>query len=143
MENDEGEDLRTKKAAGIFVQCKDKILLLKRHKNDSWGETWGLPSGGVEEGEEFVDTAVRELEEEISLVVSKEELEDLDFFNHLAEESEFIYRIYRLIVEKEYKPELSEEHDDFIWVTPKEAKELKLIHPEVFTKLLDKFYPEK
>lgn len=54
--------------SGVIVSdSKGRILLIKRTDNGKWG----LPGGSLELGETFEEAAVREVEEETGIMVSK------------------------------------------------------------------------
>ncbi len=55
--------MRTNEAAGGVVVGPDKrIVVVEQHNN-----SWGLPKGGVEEGESLLDAARREIAEETGI----------------------------------------------------------------------------
>jgi ADP-ribose pyrophosphatase YjhB (NUDIX family) len=56
-----------KESAGIVVKVKDKCLVCKRSKENSEGEKWAIPMGGIEEGEDPKDAAYREFIEEMGV----------------------------------------------------------------------------
>lgn len=58
----------TKHRAVLIIADDNKILLLYRFKNGE--EYYVFPGGGVEEGEEILDAAVREAKEETGLDVT-------------------------------------------------------------------------
>ena len=59
--------LRT--GVGIAVLNKEnKIFVAKRIDNP--GNFWQMPQGGLDDGENYFDAALRELEEETSITVS-------------------------------------------------------------------------
>ncbi|WP_216327130.1 Nudix hydrolase [Deinococcus aestuarii] len=59
----------TLRSAGVVViNDRDEVLLVCEHKPGSRG-LWHIPAGGVEEGENPQDTAVREAYEETGLTV--------------------------------------------------------------------------
>ena len=63
--------------AAVFVIVRDeedKVLLLKRAGSGFMDGYYDFPSGHVDEGEGFVDAAVRELAEEAGLMVRAEDL---------------------------------------------------------------------
>ena len=52
---------------GVLVENEDGALLLQKRTDDN---TWGTPGGGMNLGETFMETAVREVSEETGLHVS-------------------------------------------------------------------------
>lgn len=60
---------------GVLV-CGRRVLLIERTK-PPFMDTLVFPGGHVEEGEEWVDAVVRELEEEVGVRISSESLEYL------------------------------------------------------------------
>lgn len=111
-------------AAGIlFKSPDDKILLLRRAGKDHVGE-WGLPGGGIEDGESPQEAARREFEEEAGhkyegkLEPCTRRVKDgVDFTTLMAHAEPF-------------QPKLNDEHDGHQWISIKEALEEKL-HPGV------------
>lgn len=62
-------------AARVLVKADNQVLLLRDTDPGVPGESWWFtPGGGVDEGEDFKDAAVRELREETGLEVSVEQL---------------------------------------------------------------------
>jgi 8-oxo-dGTP pyrophosphatase MutT (NUDIX family) len=60
----------------VVLDAEDRILLF--HANDitdtDLGTWWELPGGGMEPGETYVETAIRELYEETGITVSPDQL---------------------------------------------------------------------
>jgi 8-oxo-dGTP diphosphatase len=115
---------------GCFVEHDGKILFLKRNSKKYGGDTWGAPGGKVDKEDGTPENAlVREVFEETGIVISKENLMQVGkYYVEHPENKKFIYTKYRVVLNE--KPEISlreEEHQDFVWVTPSEAFNLKLI----------------
>ena len=64
-----------KVSAGIALLWEDRILLAHA-KNAPWFRSYTPPKGGVEEGEELIDAAVREFYEEVGISVEKSKLQE-------------------------------------------------------------------
>lgn len=56
---------------GCIFNNKGEMLLAKRNdlENSKWHKKWQLPGGGVDRGETFEETLIREVEEETGLKV--------------------------------------------------------------------------
>jgi 8-oxo-dGTP pyrophosphatase MutT (NUDIX family) len=77
------------------------------------------------------DALIREIEEELKLLVKKETLKYFDFVNVRYREYDFIYHKYQ--IEYDYMPTIiidEKEHKAFGWYTPHEALKLDLIEDE-------------
>lgn len=61
----------------VWVKVGDKILISRRHPDKSEGLKYDAPGGAVVSGEDISVAAVRELEEEIGISASAEQLEYL------------------------------------------------------------------
>lgn len=60
-----------KLSAGIAVIWNKKVLMV-HSKNASWFKTYTPPKGGIEEGEETIDAAIRECKEEVGITIKKD-----------------------------------------------------------------------
>ena len=124
----EPEDFQPKIfGAACFLHSNGKILLLKRAKNKSQELTWGSPGGKIEKDESPKQAAIREVYEEIGLVI-EDEIEKLGTlycrFPELDYRMTFFYKSY-----SEF-PNIHlnlDEHEDYGWFTYSEALNLNLI----------------
>jgi 8-oxo-dGTP pyrophosphatase MutT (NUDIX family) len=61
-------------AAGCFIEWNGSYLYLKRHPNKIYGNTWGIPAGKLELGEDPKTAALREVQEEVGISLAPEQL---------------------------------------------------------------------
>jgi len=94
------------RASIIFVYNeKNELLIQKRSKTkDVFPDCWDVSAGGhVEYGDDYLSTAVRELSEELGIVVLPEQLElKGKILLRVAWESEF-WQVYKLTIPKDTK----------------------------------------
>ena len=70
---------KMKKSAGVIIVLNnEKILLCHPANNDKWFGSYSFPKGGLEEGESTLDAAIRELREETSVIVNKNQISNLE-----------------------------------------------------------------
>lgn len=118
-------------AAGGYCTFEGKLLLLKRHPKKLFGNMWGVPGGKLEEGETPEDGLVREIYEEIGVVVDKTLVEPIHTFYIQSASSishTVIYHMFYCPMSE--MPQLVlhlEEHLEALWVTPDEGLKLPLV----------------
>lgn len=98
--------------AGLVIFNSQGQVLLLEYKGK-----WDLPKGHVEDGETFLEGALRECKEETGLDYKY----DLDVFPHhfVSIPSKKLLRFYLGFSNSEV--EISDEHDSYEWVTIPEA----------------------
>jgi 8-oxo-dGTP pyrophosphatase MutT (NUDIX family) len=111
--------------AYLVVECKDKVLMLKRFNG-----FWEFPGGGVDFGEEPRTTAIREYLEETGIKIDESDVEDTPFcvssavYEKDGKKKHSIYIVYLAKIKKEIIPKLSREHVSFCWCKKNELKSL-------------------
>lgn len=111
-----------------FVEYKGDLLLLKRAKKDSQFGLWGIPGGKLQENESPEEGVIRELNEEISLTLSKDKLESL-CKSPMSNECDGSYLLYTYYagLNKLPKLTLNGEQSQFKWVPFDQFKEHPLL----------------
>lgn len=80
-----------------ILKKNDKILFTKRPIKKYFGGYWEFPGGKLKELENFQDAAVREMKEELGILVNKNDLKSIDMINHSYDNKNFmIMNIYLL-----------------------------------------------
>ena len=118
--------------AALYVEWDGKILLCLRGPHKSRGANrWGVPAGGVEEGERPIDAAARELSEETGIVRSASDLTHVeDLFVRYPSELDFNYHIFHLKLNEEPVVAINDEHTEYRWATPGEIFTLPLVREQ-------------
>lgn len=129
----------TKKISAVFVLEQDgKFLFLKR--TDNFKGWYLLPGGHVDEGERVIDAAVRELNEELGIIVKPNNLQ----FVMVKPDNKYINFFFRVLdwegIPQNMEPE---KHGDMAW--------LDINHPEIYPEVVEElqtikmglFYLEK
>jgi len=113
---------------GCFCESNDKILLLHRQDHKPEGNTWSMPAGKKDKGEEVPIAMRRELEEETGIIGGDGNLKHLVKFFVRYPDYDFVYHIFRLRLQEDAKVVINnQEHKDYRWVRPKEALQMNLI----------------
>ena len=93
--------------AFIVYTNDDKVLWMRRTKDDSWG----FPGGHVEDGESPMQGAIRESQEEIDYTPKTG-------LNLIHQDG--VIHLYGCN-DGEFEPKLNEEHDKYVWATIEDA----------------------
>ena len=116
------------RAAGCFLAWEDKILLIQRHPRSSQGNTWSIPAGKIEEGEDPRTAVVREIREEVGVCIDDETLQLINTAYCRLPHMDYIFYSFKKRFDELPKvtPSLNE-LIAFRWVTIDEALHLPLI----------------
>lgn len=113
---------------GVFCEHEGKILLLHRNDNKPQGNTWGVPAGKVEDGEDITHAILRELEQETGISIDPDQLKYFTKLYVRYPEYDFVYHIFHLRLNKPQNIKInSNEHKGFVWIEPRNALKLNLI----------------
>ncbi|MBU6390129.1 NUDIX hydrolase [Patescibacteria group bacterium] len=114
-----------------FVEYNGEILLLHRRDHKPDGNTWGVPAGKVDSGEEPLQAIARELQEETGIMAQPK---DLIYFGKSYvryPNFDFIYYVFHLPLKDRPRVMIRpDEHKDSIWVEPQKALKMNLIQDE-------------
>ena len=110
------------------VRQDDNILILRRHpKSRNNPHKWELPGGKVDPGEFFDEALIREFKEETCLDVNIESLFETVQDEFISRRTNQPISTVQLMMNLEIidgEVQISDEHDDFKWVSIEELKEL-------------------
>ncbi len=81
-------------AACSLVDADGRILLAQRPEGKSMAGLWEFPGGKVETGERPEETLIRELNEELGLIVNEACLAPLTFASHAYEDFHLLMPLY-------------------------------------------------
>lgn len=137
--------MKNEKSAGAVIYCLDefpRFLLLKNTLKTTY---WEFPKGHTEENENIEETATREAQEETGL----KNLQVIPGFSHTITwffkfkgeliHKEAVYILIKIPKEDMNKAKISEEHQEFKWLSYEEAMQLMKIksNKELLTKAND------
>ena len=102
------------KACGALLLANDtRRLLFLLRDNDTHSNTWGLVGGKVEDTETIMQALSREIIEEVGYDIEINKKIPLELFR--SDDGNFEYHTFICIIDKEFIPNLSDEHKGYCW----------------------------
>lgn len=90
-------------SAGLLIIQDNKILLAHPTKAP-WYGTYTIPKGKVEEGESYLQAAIRETKEEIGIVLTEDdEIDDKGIINYVDAKGITYKTVHYFLVRPKYK----------------------------------------
>lgn len=129
-------------AVGVIFENPDgQILVLKRHKQDPEGETWGLVGGKIDHGEDKYQTAIREVKEEIGHDIDSSKLQFLRTYHWDRDDMDLTFEVFKLAITKnELHISLEkQENTKHLWANPKDLYQQKDLMVGLYPILKDNY----
>ena len=108
-------------AACALVDPDGRVLLAQRPQGKPMAGLWEFPGGKVETGERPEETLIRELEEELGIVVKEACLAPLTFASHTYPEFHLIMPLY--VCRRWDGTVTAKERQGLAWVWPNRLRE--------------------
>ena len=103
-------------AACVLLDREGRVLLAKRPEGRPLAGLWEFPGGKIEAGEQPEDALVRELREELGIVIAKSDLAPLTFASHTYPDFHLLMPVYLC---RRWQGEVTaHEGQEFLWVKP-------------------------
>ena len=113
--------------AACYVHSGDDYLLLLRAKGKPQEFTWGVPAGKVEKGEKPRQAVIRETLEETGISLEEELLCEVGTLYVRYPHIDFVYHMFTQESKEKAVVNLSDEHQDYRWVSLQKMVELPFI----------------
>lgn len=110
--------------AAALIDSDGRVLIAQRPEGKQLAGQWEFPGGKVEEGETPETALIRELEEELGIVVKQACLAPFVFASHTYESFHLLMPLY-LIRRWEGEPE-AREHKALKWVRPNDMRNYEI-----------------
>lgn len=119
-------------SAGLVIIYDNKMLLV-HPTGQKWYGSYSIPKGHVEEGEEYLDAAIRETQEEVGIKFKPNQIKPNSegYINYRDENGKLYKRVYFYIVElKEHididRKKLQKEEIDWAGFLSREEAEKRI-----------------
>lgn len=125
------QDTKLTVATKAFIKFEKKILILKESKRYDDGTNDGkfdVPGGRVEPGQNFKESLLREIKEETGLNVEVKNPFFVGEWRPIIKEVPWqIVGIFFECIAKDSQVTLSQDHESYLWIEPKEYEKYNLI----------------
>lgn len=121
-------------AAKAVISHKGKILIVREAKTYQDGSQYGkygLPGGRIEADEPFFDALSREVKEEVGLSIKPiRPVYVGEWWPEIKGVKNHIVAMFILCESSSDKVTLSDEHDHFEWIDPRDYKKYEMMDPD-------------
>jgi 8-oxo-dGTP diphosphatase len=111
-------------AACALIDPDGRVLLAQRPKGKSMAGLWEFPGGKIEAGERPENTLIRELHEELGIVVREECLAPLTFASHSYPDFHLLMPLY--VCRRWEGTVTAQETQALTWVRPNRLRDYKM-----------------
>ena len=110
--------------ACALIDADGRVLLTERPAGKSMAGLWEFPGGKIEDGERPEETLIRELKEELGIVVREPCLAPLTFASHTYEDFHLLMPLY--VCRRWEEIATAQEGQRLAWVRPNRLRDYKM-----------------
>jgi 8-oxo-dGTP diphosphatase len=103
-------------AACVLLDAQRRVLLARRPEGRPLAGLWEFPGGKIEAGEEPEEAVIRELHEELGIVIAKQDLSPLTFASHAYADFHLLMPVY--LCRRWQGAITAHEGQELLWVKP-------------------------
>ena len=108
-------------AAAALIDVDGRVLICKRPKGKQMEGMWEFPGGKVEAGETLEGCLIRELHEELGIVVAKNCLSPFVFASHAYDSFHILMPLF--LIRRWEGFATAKEHEAIAWVRPEKLSD--------------------
>ena len=112
-------------SSAIIKNKNGQILLMSRNNKDTFRNSWEFPGGKLKNSEGFTSALIREIREELNIIIDCRKLLSYEFFKH--QYRSFLLMMYVFEVNEWKGKIVSTEGKRLKWVSNKNIKKEKLL----------------
>jgi 8-oxo-dGTP diphosphatase len=111
-------------AACALIDADGRVLICKRPPDKTMAGLWEFPGGKIEPGERPEDALIRELNEELGIVVKEACLAPFTFASHSYPDFHLLMPLY--VCRRWDGAPAAREHPEIKWVRPKDLPQYEM-----------------
>lgn len=127
-------------ALGVIINKNNEILICLSHRDKY---DWKFPQGGIEINETEIEGVIREINEELGLIIKKSDILKIGSCESYFFENGFEIKLNPFLIKNAEKMEIKLSPDEFIdlkWIKPKEILNLDLgVRKNAYINILKNF----
>ena len=114
--------------AACYLEIDKKLLVLQCSPGKLEAGKWGVPAGKLEQHETPREAAIRELFEETGISIEQSDhMQCLGALYMRKPEIDYVYHLFKIAIDRLPSIRLSDEHQDYKWVSFEDLQELPLM----------------
>lgn len=117
----------------IIINNENKVLLCKRKSNKSQGNRWEFPGGKIENGETHKEALIREIKEELSLIIEVNDyIGKSEYTYNKGTKDEYSVTLYGYICKLDSEHLKLIDHSEIKWCNYEEIAKMDLSDADIY-----------
>jgi isopentenyl-diphosphate delta-isomerase len=141
----EHPQLHARAVLAFIVNERGQLCFFRRAAHKSYAPNqWALVGGCVQSGETYEQAIIREIAEEVNVVVSPDKMKFLGRVTPVDYPGKFFKGIFEIKIDQEMIPFNADDFSELVWLTPEQLKEAAQSDPSSLVQdllfLVERYY---